>query len=250
MSSDESAAAPVSSREPISLDQAIHSTDAAVLKAAVSDPALTEDLALVLLKRAELPPELLEQLSKKTVIKGRKVKVALVSHPRAPRYVSVGLVRQMFTFDLMQVALTPMVPADVKKAAEEALLNRLETLTMGERLSLARRGSGRVAAALLPDTEGRICHAALDNSRLTEGHIIKALTAAKVRAGFVQAVCGHPKWSLRRDIRMALLRSEKLPLSNALAYARGFPATVVREILRSSNLPTHIKQRVLEALND
>ena len=250
MSSDDSTAAGVSSREPISLERAVHSTDAEVLKAAVLDPALTEDLALVLVKRADLPPELLEQLSKKSMIKGRKVKLALVSHPRTPRHVSVGLVRQMFTFDLMQVALTPAVPPDVKKAAEGALLNRLETLTTGERISLARRASGRVAAALLLDPEVRICHAALDNSRLTEGHIIKALTAAKARAGFVQAVCGHPKWSLRREIRMALLRNEKLPLSYALEYARGIPATVVREILRSSSLPARIKQRVLKAIDD
>jgi hypothetical protein len=250
MPSDDSTAAGLSSREPVPLEQAVHSADAEVLKAAVSDPALTEDLALTLLKRADLWPELLEQLSKKSVIKDRKVKLALVSHCRTPRYISVGLVRQMFTFDLMQVALTPSVPADVKKAAEEALLNRLETLTMGEKLSLARRASGRVAAALLTDPEIRMCHAALDNSRLTEGHIIKALTAAKTRVGFVRAVCGHAKWSLRRDIRIALLRNEKLPLSYALEYARGFPAPVLREILQSSTLPVHIKQRVLEALNE
>jgi hypothetical protein len=250
MSPDESNAAGVSSRQPTPLEQAVHSTDIEVLKAAVSNPALTEDLALVLLKRVDLPPELLEQLSKRSVINGRKVKLALASHSRTPRYVSIGLVRQMFTFDLMQMALTPVVPADVKKAAEEALLNRLETLTTGERLSLARRGSGRVAAALLLDPEVRICHAALDNSRLTEGHIIKALTAAKARAGFVQAVCSHTKWSLRREIRMALLRNEKLQLLYALEYAHGFPATVVREILRGSSLPAHIKQRVLEAINE
>lgn len=250
MSSDEPISSGVSSSAPVPLEQAVHSTDGEVLKAAVSDPALTEDLALVLLKRTDLTPELLEQLSKRNVIKGRKVKLALVSHARTPRYVSIALVRQMFTFDLMQVALTPVVPADVKKAAEEVLLNRLETLTVGERLSLARRASGRVAAALLLDSENRICHAALDNSRLIEGDIIKALTGAKTRTSFVQAVSGHAKWSLRREIRMALLRNEKLPLSHALEYARGFPAAVVREILRNSSLPAHIKQRVLEAIND
>ena len=248
MSSIDSAAGIAS--QPTSLEQAVRSVDGEVLKAAVSNPALTEDLALVLLKRTDLAPELLEQLSKKSVIKGRKVKLALVSHPRTPRYVSVTLVRQMFTFDLMRVALTPVVTADVKKAAEEVLLKRLETLTAGEKLSLARRASGRVAAALLLDPEQRICHAALDNSRLTEADIVKALTAAKARTAFVRSVCSHPKWSLRREIRMALLRNEKLPLSYALEYARGFPAAVVHEILRSSNMPAQTKQRVLEALND
>src|SRR5208282_5256023 len=47
-----------------------------------ADPALTEDLALALLKRADLPPEVLEQLAKNAhAPKSRKVKIALASHP-------------------------------------------------------------------------------------------------------------------------------------------------------------------------
>ena len=60
-----------------------------------ADPALTEDLALPLLKRADLPPEVLEQLAKNAhALKSRKVKIALASHPHTPRHVSVPLVRQ------------------------------------------------------------------------------------------------------------------------------------------------------------
>jgi hypothetical protein len=240
-------------RHPIStagpLEQAIGSHDLKLLKAIVTNAALSQELALALLKRADLPGEVLEQLSKKPVAKDRKVQQALVAHPKTPRYVSGTIVRQMFTFELMQAALTPIVPADVKKAAEEALLKRLETLTSGERFTLARRASGRVAAALLLDREARISHAALDNAKLTETHLVKALTGRKAGASFVHAVCAHPKWPLRRDIKVALLRHEKLPLSHALEYARGLPAKIVREILRVSTLPAPIKQRVLDAIH-
>ena len=85
---------------------------------AVADPALTEDAALALLKRADLPPEVFEQLSKNgTLAKSRKVKLALVTHGKTPRHVSLPMVRHLYTFDLMKVALTPAVPADVKIAA-------------------------------------------------------------------------------------------------------------------------------------
>src|SRR6202163_3400490 len=119
-----------------------------------ADPALTEDFALALLKRADLPPEVIEQLAKNTnALKGRKVKIALASHPKTPRHVSVPLARQFYTFDLMKVALSPAVPADVKIAVEGVLISRLKSVTLGERLTLARRASGRVAAALLVDVE-------------------------------------------------------------------------------------------------
>ena len=49
----------------------------------------------------------------------------------------------------------PVVPTDIKMAAEDSLINRLERLAQGERLTLARRASGRIAAELLFDSEPR-----------------------------------------------------------------------------------------------
>ncbi len=81
------------------------------LKATASNPALTEDLALRLLKRNDLPAEILERISKNgTIAKSRKVRLSLVEHPRTPRHLSVPMLRHLFTFDLMQVALAPIVP--------------------------------------------------------------------------------------------------------------------------------------------
>lgn len=75
-----------------------------------SDPLLTEDIALALLKKNDLSAGTIEDLSKNAcVAKSRKVKLAIVSHLKTPRYVSLALVRQLFIFDLMRVALAPTV---------------------------------------------------------------------------------------------------------------------------------------------
>jgi hypothetical protein len=220
--------------------------DAEELRAGASESALREDAALSLLKRGDLPTDVLEQLGKNgSVLKSRKVKLALVEHPKTPRHVSLPLVRQLYTFDLMQVALTPVVPADVKLAADEALANRLETLASGERLTLAHRGSGRIAEALLCVGEARVVQAALQNSRLTEASIVRALGRHNVSAAFVEAVSHHPQWSLRREVRVALLRNEKTPMAKAVEFARTLPPALVREILHSSRLPGNVKTHVL-----
>jgi hypothetical protein len=229
------------------LPEAAGSTSVETLVAAAADPALTEDLALALLKQSDLPSQALDRLSRNGgVMKGRKVKLALVEHPRTPRHVSISLVKHLFTFDLMQVALTPVVPADIKMAAEESLIHRLERLSQGERLSLAHRASGRVAAALLLDPETRVIHAALENPRLTESAVIKALMRRDSPAAFVAAVCHHSKWSPRREIRIALLCNEKTPLSRALEFSRSLPPALVREIMHGSQLPAAIKRGLLK----
>ena len=211
-----------------SLEEAVHSSSAEALKAAAADSALDEDLALALLKRSDLPAEVLEQISKNAaVVNSRKVKLALLGHAKTPRHVSLALLRKVFTFDLMKVALTPVVAGDIKAAAEEVLIKRLESLSLGERISLARRASGRVVGALLHDPETRVIHAALENSRLTEGFIVRALMKHGASAALVRALCEHPKWSLRYEIRVALLRNEKTPVRFAQEFAKALSSTVL-----------------------
>ena len=230
-----------------------------------ADPSLSENAALGLLKRPELPADVIEQLAKNAnALKSRKVKIALTGHAHGPRHVSVPLARQLYTFDLMKVALSHSVPADVKIAVDDVLIARLSAVTTGERLTLARRASGRVAAALLVDATAagktsdnelrdaetvarasRVTHAALENPRLTESLVINSVLRPAASTGLVDAVARHPKWSCRREIRVALLRTEYLSLARALEFGREIPAALLQEIVGSSRLPAEIKDQLL-----
>ena len=233
----------------MTLDEVIHATDPEALLAAASDPSLTEDLALALLKRNDLDPAAIERLAKNgSVIKGRKVKIALICHPRTPRHVSLPMIRHLYTFDLMNVALAAVTPADIKRVADEALVTRVPTISSGERLTLARRASAAVAAALLNDKELRVMKTALDNSRLTESAIVRAVNTRTTTEALIQAVCHHPKWSLRHEVQIALLRNEKTPLASALYFAQSLPASQFREVLRQSRLPAATKAHLLAEL--
>jgi hypothetical protein len=231
-----------------------------------ADPALTEDLALALLKRTDLTAAVIELLAKnRNALKSRKVRIAVATHPRAPRHVSVPLARRFYTFDLMRVALSPSVPSDVKIAVDGVLISRLKTVTLGERMTLARRASGRVAAALLMEVERgdgktagakairskvaprdpRVMQTALDNPRLTEALIINSVLLATASTDLVHAVAHHPKWSLRKEVRAALLRTEHLSLASALEFGREIPVTLLQELLNTSRLPVKIKDQLL-----
>jgi len=208
---------------------------------------LNEDQALALLKASDLPPETIEQISKNSgVMKSRKVKRAVVAHPKTPRYVAISIVRQLFTFDLMQIALLPTMAGDLRVAAEEALIKRLETISAGEKLSLGRRASGRVAGVLLLDPDPRIIRAALENPKMTEALIIRAITRPNASSALVLAVCNHAKWSLRREVRIALLRNEKTPMGHALEFAHTLPPAILKEALENSRLPHAIKSCLLK----
>lgn len=222
---------------PLELERLVHSQVLEEIRAAAMDRRMTEDLALALLVRRDLRGDVLEELSKNmTVMKHRRVIVGLVCHPRTPRYVSLPITRRLYTFELMRIALLPPVPTDVKMIAEEAIINRLETISSGERLSLAKEGSTRIAAALLVDVESRVTDAALLNSRLTEPFVVKALMRDDAPAHLVHAVCTHSKWAVRKEVQVALLKNQHTPMARAVYIAGQLSSLALREVLNTARL--------------
>ncbi len=219
--------------------------ESAETTAAASDsaePPASEDLALAQLKNRDLSPEQIEELTKnRNVLKSRKVRFALAVHPQSHRHLALRLIRELYTFDLMQLSLMPAVAADLKRLADELLVSRVASITLGERLSLARRSSGLVAAALLLDKESAVWRAAMQNPRLTEAAIVKALQAPGSSPIFVETICHDPKWSVRHEIRLALLRNPHTPLGRALEFARHLPPPRLRDVGHTARLPEKTK---------
>jgi hypothetical protein len=231
------------------LERLVHDSSPEVLTAVAADPRLTEDLVLALLNHRDLPRESLEALSKNgQLARLRKVRMAIVVHPRTPRHVSVPTIRHLHTFDLMQVALLPSVPPDVKRAAEEVLIGKLAGISPGERITLARRSSGRVAGALLLDKEERIMQAALANPQMTELSIVKALKAGRSTELLAPAVSRHHKWSYRNDVKAALLGNKDTPSGRLIHLAAELPINLIKDVLRSGRLSAQAKNSLLAVL--
>jgi hypothetical protein len=231
------------------LERLVHDSAPEILTAVAADPRLTEDLALALLNRTDLPREALEALSKNgQLARLRKVRMGIVVHPRTPRHVSVPTIRHLYTFDLMQVALLPSVPPDVKRAAEEVLISKLASISSGERVTLARRSSGRVAGALLLDKDERIMQAALANPQMTEISIVKALKAGHSTELLAPAVARHQKWSYRNDVKAALLGNKDTPSGRLIHLAAELPINLIKDVLRSGRLTAQAKNSLLAVL--
>lgn len=224
--------------EPSQAEDAVSSSPSS---AALPAASLTEDLALAQLAERDLASGAIEEISRNSALmKSRKIRLAIASHPHAPRRIALKLIRELYTFDLMQFALLPTAPADLKHVADELLISRLASITLGERIALARRCSAKVAGALLLDKETRVWQAALESPRLTEANVVRALQRT-VTAAFVEFVSHHAKWSLRPEIRIALLRNAHTPLARAIEFARRLAPAQLRDVLHSSRLPEKIK---------
>jgi hypothetical protein len=224
----------------------LHHHSADVLLALLDNPALDETLLCLLLDRKDLPAEVLEEVARrKALLKNYRVKRALAFHPRTPRLASLRLIRELYLMDLVQLALLPGSSAELKRNAEEQLVARLPQLPLGQKITLARRGTARVAGALLAEGHAQVLSVVLDNGRLTEAQVLKALSRERLPVGVVKAVAQHPKWSHTYNVRLALVRHPSSTLSMILAYLPELTVSDLRELAAPGIVSENLRKYLL-----
>src|SRR5262252_238498 len=223
----------------------LHHPSADVLLALLDNSALDESHLCLLLERKDLPGEVLEEVGKrKPLLKSYRVKKALCFHPHGPRLVTLRLIRDLYLMDLVQLALSPAVPAELKRNAEEQLLARLPQIPLGQKITLARRGPARVAGALLAEGHAQVLGVVLDNAYLTEAQVLKVLSREKLPAGVVPAILRHRKWSMSYNIRIALLRQPSAPLATILSFLPQLTVSDLRELAAPGIVPEKLRRYI------
>ena len=222
-----------------------HSPD--VLLALLDNPALDETQLCLLLDRKDLPAEVLEEVARrKPLLKNYRVKRGLAFHPRTPRLAGLRLIRDLYLMDLVQLAILPGTPAELKRNAEDQLITRLPQLPLGQKLTLARRAPARVAGALLAEGHKQVVGLVLDNANLSEAQVLKALARDKLPVDVIPAVAQHHKWSCSYNVRVALVRHPASTLSTILSYLPELTVSDLRE-LASPGIVSESLRKYLEA---
>jgi len=225
------------------LARLLYHSDSDVLLALLGNPALEETQLCLLLERKNLPVEVLEEVARrKPLTKSYRVKKALAFHSRSPRLVGMRLLRDLYLMDLVQLTLMPAVSVELKMHAEEQLLARLPQLPLGQKITLARRGPARLAGSLVAEGHSQLLAVALDNPRLTEAQILKALAREKIPAAVPYAIAHHRKWSESYNVRLALVRHPLSPLASVLAYLPQLTVSDLRELASPGIVPEALRK--------
>lgn len=218
-----------------------------VLLALLDNPALDETRLCLLLERKDLSAEVLEEIGRrKPLIKNYRVKRALAFHPRTPRLIGLRILRELYLMDLVQLTLSPATPAELKRNGEDHLTARLPQLPLGQKITLARRGPGRIAGALLAEGHPQILAVVLDNAYLTEGQVLKVLSRTKLPPGVLPAISRHRKWSCAYNVRLALVRHPEATLSMVLTYLPQLTVSDLRDLAAPGVVPENLR-KYLEA---
>jgi hypothetical protein len=177
------------------------------------------------------------------------VKRALTTHPGTPLRIALAQLKFLYLVDLVSVCVQSGVRAEVKRAGEELILVQVPKLPTGPRITLAKRGSARLAVSLLQGENIQIIQAVLDNPYLTEAVLLPVLNRSDCTPSMVEAIASHPRWGLRYDIRLALLRQSSLPFARALTIMSGLKPQDAHAMSQEPAVDPQIRKYLSKLLN-
>ena len=227
------------------LENLLYHRSREVLEALLENPLLGEQHLTVLLARKDLPREVVAVIAQNAEwMKSYPLKVAVLKHPRTARRLALRLLKFIYPFDLLGIAVVPGVAPELKRLIEDTLLSQREGMATGQRLTLARRGSSRIAGGLLADSDLRVVRAALDNPAVTEAMVARSLVAESSTAGLTDAVLEHQRWFSRRGVKLALLRSRHLSLARFAAIVPELSLGDLKDLAEDPRLASNLRAYV------
>lgn len=221
-----------------------------VLRSALNNPHLSQDHLLALLKRRDLPEDLLKAVSRlEATQESHRLKVALVYNPSTPGTIVQSLLPQLFLFELVNLCYLPGVTPDQKLAAERVIVQRLPQVELGNKLTLARRATSAVVAEILREGAARLMEPCLNNPRLKEVAILRFLNSGRANAGTISTIARHPKWKNRPNLRLAILKNPRTPEVWYTLFLPSLPRHQIATLLSSRRLTPRQKQLVRDRLH-
>jgi hypothetical protein len=145
------------------------------------------------------------------------VRLALARHRNTPHADALSLVETLFWRDLAHLSADSRVHPEIRRTADRELLRRIPEMALAERIDLARNAGRGTLLVLRHDPDPRVSAAFLENRFATEPDVIQAALHTRTASESLEAIAGHPRWSLRRGVRDALLRNPRLPPAGAEA---------------------------------
>jgi hypothetical protein len=202
-----------------------------------------------LMKQRNLPQAVFTTIyANKRLFENNQVKLALLVNPEIPAHIAATLLPQLTVFELLKICLLPGITPDQRLSAERAIIQRIPMQPLGNKMTLARRGTSAIVESLLREGVPPLVEACLDNPHLKEGSVHQFITAYTSTAETISMVARSGRWKGRPNIRLAILKNPRTPAIWYTMFLPGLPQNTIRELLSVPRLTFAQKELVRQAL--
>jgi len=227
----------------------LHDVREDILLALLDNPRFDENHVCLLVGRKDLSTAFLDGVAnQKRWLRDYRVRRSLAFHPHVSQTLGLRLVRALYLTDLVQLTILPSGGPAQKQLAEELILARVPQIPPAQKLILARRGSGRIAGALLADGQAGVISTVLESPYLNEGQVLKVLSRITVPSHVIAAIAENGRWSQHPSVRLALLRHPQTPLARVLSFLPSMSTMDLYALSQSSLVPPGVRPHIRREL--
>lgn len=220
----------------------LHDPSAKVIYSLLGNRELTEEQLLVIVNRKNLPAEVFDAIFKdKRWSESYPVRLALARNPKTPLFTALSVARLLRIFDLAEIARNYTLPVVYRKKVESIVIERLPSLPLGVKKTLAKSASGDILVSLIQDGYPDVVKLCLENPHLAEAHLYRVIGRRMTTPGTIRTIAEHPHWNRRPHIKFALVRNEHTPLTRSALLLPALGSSDLRVLYRDPNLPAGVR---------
>jgi hypothetical protein len=229
---------------------ALHPSSKVVLKV-LSDANLTDEIAVIIARRRNIGSDIFEALYEDMRWKNHyPVLLSLCKNPRTPPRIVISLLKSLRIFDLADLTRNRQIPINVRAKAEGCICEKILSMPLGIKITLAKRASIEVLARLLEDGMKEVVAECLNSPFMTEQIVCRIISMKKTASHVVRRIAEHPKWSSRYDVQWALMRNSHTPLACSVVFMKNLKAKDLRELHDSQEVSVSAKPFIYRELRE
>jgi hypothetical protein len=145
---------------------------------------------------------------------------------------------------LKHLSLPSPLPAKPKHAEEgrkHGLLQKIQQLTVGERIALALRGGQEIRSILLKDSNKEVVLTVLKNPRITETEVELVAHSRNIPEEALRTIHKNREWMKNYAINLALVNNPKTPPGIGITLVSGLRLKDIAILEKNKNVPEAIR---------
>jgi len=128
-----------------------------------------------------------------------------------------------------------------KEARPQNLLQRIQSLSVGERLQLALKGGREIRSILVKDTNKEVMLSVLDNQKITESEVEMIARSRSVPEEALRRISKNREWLKNYAVSFALATNPKTPPGIAVTLISGLKIKDLVILEKNKNVPELVR---------
>lgn len=220
------------------LELLIDENHPSILKAALSNPQITDSHVLQILQQSAISPEIISILGQnRNLYSGLRIKREIIKHPKTSLELAAAIMQEMALMDLLPLTRGTRLQTGLKQHLFNIIQQRLNQLSEEELILLLGKVSPDLASSIIRRGGEKLLSYAIEHHHLREADAVRLANSSESSPKVLTLLFETPPWGKKFDVRWGLLNNTNTPLDIRIKIYKTLTNADKQNFRRHKRLP-------------